>query len=627
LLANFDSKIARRGRPAGKAQICQPKGLCLHDLAFLRSLVQGVDLESAGKRYLPELHADSRVLRSTLKVLVSQAQSILRSLGRAELAVCLDVCLPGSLQSGRSTHQILPTLSEFAEELDDPGAWSESELQEMYQDRFASALAIPSPKNIAQTDQSKALDGLGLIQTSGVKIPHETDELHLWLSKALAQRLQHAGMLNLDDLIAFVNLHGRGWYRRVPGVGKDRAVRLVQWLQDHVNFLKPILMSGVALPATVPSCDLQASTDGAILRALGTNAIGAHTDRQAMAAWLATLDFLSPHTRKAYSRDVARLLLWAQTELGKGMADLTVVDAAAHAKFLQNPPPHWRARVANANRHQIGMRGALSPSSTSRALAAIGHFYGFLIETQYLKANPFSRIRTPHDRGVQMDVQRCFSNAHLHAMQQALQILPSGPRKRRLVALLALLESTGLRIGEIPSGWDAVVVQNDSQAGPIKCLRVVGKGGRERLLPLRDDVLQALSAHANDLATLELVESPNRPLIGLIDDSINGDGQVDHSALSTARVRAVLKGFFQDVARACPNAEMAADFRRASPHFMRHTFAHRVLQATQGDLTVTQHLLGHKSISTTGIYVKAGLSQRFDAISAMSILTTEVTNE
>lgn len=270
------------------------------------------------------------------------------------------------------------------------------------------------------------------------------------------------------------------------------------------------------------------------------------------------------------------------------------------------------------------MKGPLSPSSTSRTLAAIGHFYGFLVETQYLKANPFSRVRTPHERGIQMDIQRCFSNAHLALIQKVLMAMPSSAKQRRLVAILALLESTGLRIGEVPSSWAAVVKSVDAEAGAVTCLRVVGKGGRERLLPLKSEVLQALRDHAVDQSGTKIRPPDACPLIGCIDEPFN----LQHSSygsLSTGRLRVVLKGFFKEVAMACPSPEMARDFLRATPHFMRHTFAHRVLNATQGDLAVTQLLLGHKSISTTGIYVKADLSQRLHAIQSLALHSIQPT--
>ena len=390
----------------------------------------------------------------------------------------------------------------------------------------------------------------------------------------------------------------------------------MRWLKDHESYVGEVLPLQVAVASRLATEIGLVSSKGALLRSEGANALGADTDRDALRSWLATLDFVSPHTKRAYARDVGRLLVWAQEEQGKSLSDLTVSDAVLHARFLQAPPQKWIVAPGRRSALPISMRAGLAPSSTARALAAIGHFYGFLVETQYLRANPFARIRVPQDKGVQMDVQRCFSNAHLLAIQLAMASLPDSPRKRRWEAILALLEGTGLRIGEIPVSWASVVDVADPEAGRICCLRVLGKGGRERLLPLKAEVLNALSAHRADQLVGD-VSSP-APLIGLIDAPVHAREEARGSALSTARLRVVLKDLFKFVAEQVPS-EMAEDFRRASPHFMRHTFAHRVLSVTKQDLAVTQQLLGHKSISTTGIYIKAGLGQRQEALSALSL--------
>ncbi len=614
-LADFKINSRRRGRPAGKSCISRSSGLCLHDLAFMRAVLQGMNLESAGGRFLPEVHSDLRVIRTYLCDVAQQAQLILQGLGHHTLAVTLKSAL---LKPQAPAKPRLPSLAEFSEELDDPDAWSEAELLGLYRDRYGPEIdQVNASPASSCVDVDACLHGLTLIQTTGVRLPCLSDDIEAWLGTGLVRHLRSVGVSALSDLTALVRLRGKHWYRLVPGIGKDRGVRLVQWLQDHVNFLEPVMAGPVASSTTALS-GWESPTAGALLRATGTNALGAQSDQQALQAWMGTLDFLSPHTRKAYSRDVARLLLWAQRELNKGLSDLTVVDATAHAKFLQNPPAQW-CRPRSANNHMT-MRGPLSPTSTARAFAAIGHLYGFLVETQYLKANPFSRVRTPHERGVQMDVQRCFSNAHLELIQQVLMAMPSGPRQRRMVAIFALLESTGLRIGEIPSSWAAVVKPFDAEAGTVTCLRVIGKGARERLLPLKEEVLEALHDHAIDQLGTSGLQPSEWPLIGCIGEPVNPD-QVSNGALSTARLRIVLKDFFQEVAMACPSPDLAENFRRATPHFMRHTFAHRVLNATQGDLAVTQLLLGHKSISTTGIYVKADLSQRQRAIDLLSVQT------
>ena len=87
-------------------------------------------------------------------------------------------------------------------------------------------------------------------------------------------------------------------------------------------------------------------------------------------------------------------------------------------------------------------------------------------------------------------------------------------------------------------------------------------------------------------------------------------------ALSSSRINDVLKGFFRAVGKSCDDEQLQEDFERASCHWLRHTFAHGVLKASGNDLPVTQQLLGHKSISTTGIYLKADMGQRIEVVMA-----------
>jgi site-specific recombinase XerD len=89
--------------------------------------------------------------------------------------------------------------------------------------------------------------------------------------------------------------------------------------------------------------------------------------------------------------------------------------------------------------------------------------------------------------------------------------------------------------------------------------------------------------------------------------------------LSAAAIYSLLKQFFlkcSEVAGELPS-EKRTTFKRASTHWLRHTFAHHVLKATGKDLTVAQSLLGHSSINTTAIYVKADMQARAAAVNAV----------
>lgn len=614
---NSDWPKRGRGRPLGPALVATNHQLHLHDLAMMRAVIQGVSLSKAAMQYLPEIHSDQRVTISRLKRLTSQAKSILEGLGEVHMAQALEASLmrhTGQLEAETQ----MPTLAEFCESLDDPDAWSESELIELYEEQFGSF----QTKSSANRSMDAALQGLSRIQSTGVRTPVTHDPLNLWLSQSLHQRLRAQEIRTIHELVSFINNNGKHWYRRIPGVGKERADRLANWLIAHHTQIAPAKLidwdRSALQPQTMSGLLIEQPGN---LRALGPNAIGASSDMQALNAWLATLEFRSTHTRRAYAQDVGRLLAWAQLERGKSLSNLTVEDAAAHAKFLQNPPSHWVCVNVHARRSvcasTISMRGPLAPSSAKRALAAVSHFYGFLVETNYLSANPFAHIRLPKDRGVQMDVNRCFGQAHINALHDALSSMCDGPKKRRLLAVLLLLEGAGLRIGEIPVSWSEVVQQLDPETSKHEtCLRVVGKGGRQRLIPLRPEILDALIAHQADQVRIN--DDKTSPLIGRIDEPIT-ERSDNLDALSTSRIRVVLEKFFVEAASRASCPQIKLDLERATPHYLRHTFAHKVLKATDNNLSVTQQLLGHQSISTTGIYVKAGMAQRLSAISAVSL--------
>lgn len=649
----------RGGRPPGKAQVWREAGLRLHDLSFVRAVVQGLAPAVAAQRYLPELVADERVAGAYLRRVVEMASDILGGHGEQGLARELVNFAKFTKSQVNSTNyenpataqsvSKVPSLDEFAEEI---GAedFSEREIQELYEERYGEQLAaVPVAADtsapVASTDA--VLRALSIVQSRGVVLPKPTDPVRLWFSQSLTARLNGAEIALLQELIDFINQFGRHWYSRVPGVGQDRARRLVGWLVQHEPFLEhkivprsrwdsaSLLVGGdscwTALQPFFKVAHAEQTHLGSSLRSMGPNAMGAQSDADAVKSWLVTLDFKSVHTRKAYACDVMRLMLWAQ-EQGKTLSTLTVADAAAHARFLCSPPAHWIGRLP-AHRDWAEwrpMRGPLSSRSAARALAAIGHLYGFLMETGYLVANPFARIRQAKQPDQQIDTMRSLSKAQMRMVEQYLGAMPESPTSRRLVAILALLESTGLRIGELNLTWGNLLpirlLVPEEQLLGAKCLRVLGKGGKERLVPIKEHVLRALHAHRSDRQALidsgqmVAVTEEETPLFSVLEKPMVGEMASANGALSTAGIHRAVKRLFAQVAGQCADAESKAAFERATCHWLRHTFAHSVLGATNQDLPVTQQLLGHKSIATTGIYVKADMGQRLRAVMAMPLM-------
>lgn len=649
-------KSTRRGRPSGRAKVWREAGLRLHDLSFLRAVVQGLAPAVAAQRYLPELVSDERVVSAYLRRAVQVVGDILNGVGEQTAALAVSgitrsLVKSKDCESARSAQSEadIPGLDEFAEEI---GAedFSEREILELYQERYGGQVAAApfTPPTSQAVSVGAVLRALGIVQSRGVVLPKPTDPCRLWFSEGLNRRLGEQGIEVLQDLVAFINGHGRHWYRHVAGVGQDRARRLAEWLVQHEPYLALKIaprcrwdIERSELVRTGPAGLLPASGmaqfepgGGFSLRGSGANAAGAADDTQAIKAWLDTLSFKSPHTQTAYARDAQRLLYWAH-ERSKSLSTLTVSDAADHARFLVDPPAHWLCALPTRRQDADWrpMRGALSDASAARALAAIGHLYGFLVETGYLVANPFSRIHRASSRGKgpQIDITRSFRASQLQMLVEVVQAMSAGPSRRRARALLMLMGSTGVRIGELGGTWGDVIattvdLEEGGQARDEHCIRVLGKGGKERILPLQPSVLQALREHLDDRKALETqgllptCELEKTPLISVVAKPVGHDLANVVGGLSAAGIHRVIKALCERAAKHCEDPRVAAEFREASAHWMRHTFAHAVLRASGGDLPVTQQLLGHASLSTTGIYLKADMGQRFRAVLAMPLM-------
>ena len=635
MLTHDAAQVIARGRPIGQERVTQTRGLRLHHLALLRAVVHGMTPVDAAKRYLPELH-DLRVVHSELQIMTREACLRLEGLGEAGLAKALASVLNSESDSEGASDEpgpdAVPSLGEFSAQFD-VDMYSERELQELYEEEFGVDAVPPAPTVIMprQTElMESALRGLSIVQSRGVQIPRGDDSISLWLSPRLCAQLAPMGVLQIRDVVTLANRAGRTWWRTVPGLGRDRAQRLMQWLIDHRDCLGVSFSARISGVTQAEAVRMPAGLQRSLpsLRTEGVNALGADTDAQAVDAWLETLSLKSHHTQSAYRRDVERLLWWAR-ERGKGLTTLVVTDAVEHARFLVDPPAHWINPLPSTRGSPDWrpMRGPLSASSAKRALAAIGHLYGFLVESGFLVANPFARVQTVSGTKtlqVRLDTSRSFSADHLALIETTLTGMPDDVAKRRLIAILVLAETTGLRISEMAGHTWADLHKLPGDHGELHGLRVLGKGARERDVPIRPGVLEALARHRADRASLAAagvvdgaLSEGQIPLLSIIEKAPAGKHHAGAGHLSRAGIHQVLRRFFREVAQRADDERLRADFERASCHWLRHTFARDVLRATGNDLAVTQQLLDHRSIATTGIYVKADMTQRIEAVLAM----------
>lgn len=229
----------------------------------------------------------------------------------------------------------------------------------------------------------------------------------------------------------------------------------------------------------------------------------------------------------------------------------------------------WRAvdahavRAAVATRHRRG----LAPTSLARFLSSLRGFYTWLLREKLVDHNPAVGVRAPKR------TRPLPKTLDVDQVSRLLDQSPDDPIATRDVALMELLYSSGLRLAELVS---LDVGMLDVPAGEV---RVIGKGNKERQLPVGRKACQALS----------------RWLL------IRGDwAAVDEPALFVSR-RGTRLARSSVARRLSVWAQRRGLDAHLNPHKLRHSFATHMLESS-GDLRAVQELLGHADIRTTQIY-------------------------
>ena len=255
----------------------------------------------------------------------------------------------------------------------------------------------------------------------------------------------------------------------------------------------------------------------------------------------------SPHTLSNYQRDLSAAIAMMAERDCAGWSALT--------------GPELRSMVATWHR-----RGQ-APRSLSRRLSAIRSFYKYGIMNGLYEHNPAQDIAAP---------KRDKPLPRVLAVDQADQLLSgkadSAPEQGDL-AMFELVYSCGLRLAEV-IGLDVNTVDQDNAQ-----LRVVGKGGKERELPVGRQALAALKAWLDVRSSM--AKEDEQALF------VNQRG----TRMGSRTVQHRLKKLAQE--RGLP--------LHVHPHMLRHSFATHLLESS-GDLRAVQELLGHADISTTQIY-------------------------
>ena len=211
----------------------------------------------------------------------------------------------------------------------------------------------------------------------------------------------------------------------------------------------------------------------------------------------------------------------------------------------------------------------LSPASISHTISALRTFYNYYIKLNKISENPMDSIKQPK-LGKHLPTYLTIEE-----VDKLLDIKIETPFDARNKALLELMYATGLRISE-------VVNLEFNNIDIEECIvRVMGKGSKERIVPINDIAIDALNTYIKEYR-------PNM-LIGNVHNYIFVN---NHGKMMTRQ------GVFKMIKAECQKKGID---KNISPHTLRHTFATHLLE-NGADLRIIQELLGHSDISTTQIY-------------------------
>lgn len=258
---------------------------------------------------------------------------------------------------------------------------------------------------------------------------------------------------------------------------------------------------------------------------------------------------VSKNTLEAYARDLDKLLVFLEHE-GKRVEDVKLPDLQSFAAGL----------------HDIG----IGARSQCRILSGVRSFYRFLVMDGYIESDPTELLESPV---LGEHLPEYLTPQEVDRLKENIDVSkPEGHRNR---AIIEVLFSCGLRVSELVNLKWSQVYQEEM------FLRILGKGSKERLVPISELALKEIGNYLPWRNSLKIKAGEEDYVF------LNRRG----AHLTRTMILIMLK----------EQAQLAGIQKTISPHTLRHSFATALLEGG-ADLRVIQALLGHESIGTTEIY-------------------------
>ena len=261
---------------------------------------------------------------------------------------------------------------------------------------------------------------------------------------------------------------------------------------------------------------------------------------------------LSVHSVEAYLRDIDKFAQYLYDEVGAiGPAEVSLKHLQS---FIQT----------------IG-KLEMAPSSQARIISGIKSFFKYCLLEQIITVNPTTLLPTPK---IQRKLPDVLSFEEIEQLINAIDL--SKPEGGRNKAILEVMYSSGLRVTE------AINLKISSLYLDVGFIRVIGKGDKERLVPIGSDAIKYIKLYKE---TMRVHQTPAKDCDDIL--FLNNRGK----ALSRVMIFYSIKDLIQKTGIQ----------KTISPHSFRHSFATHLVEGG-ADLRAVQEMLGHESITTTEIY-------------------------
>ena len=280
--------------------------------------------------------------------------------------------------------------------------------------------------------------------------------------------------------------------------------------------------------------------------------------------WLTVERGLAVNSLAAYRRDLRR---YAEFLRERGERDPSTVREETVLAYVEE--------LKSA--HDDDGRALYAASSIARALVAVRSFHRFCLEEGFLDVDPSEEVGAPR---VPLGIPKALTEDEVEALLGT--VIGDTPRSLRDRAIVETLYATGARISELV-GLDRLDLDLDDGL-----VRVLGKGSKERIVPVGRSAREALTAYLDD----------GRPQLVRPGRADRGDGE---AVILNARGGRLSRQSCWKIVRTA--GERAGLGGRLSPHVLRHSCATHMLERG-ADIRVVQELLGHASLSTTQVYTK-----------------------